>query len=123
MSASLSFFSKSLISSKDISPTLLSECSSGSSFFTNVARAFAFTSILSVGGITAFALHFQHENGEEALPRLLHAYRYAIPAFILYKSVDLFQERLPAYFGREVNREEVEKEYQIVLKEAEDLKK
>ena len=43
---------------------------SGSSFFTNVARAFAFTSILSVGGITAFALHFQHENGEEALPRL-----------------------------------------------------
>lgn len=104
----------SSVTSLSSSSSSTSGSSSGSSFFTNVARAFAFTSILSVGGITAFALHFQHENGEEALPRLLHAYRYAIPAFIQYKSVDLFQERLPAYFGREVNREEVEKAYEAL---------
>jgi len=89
-----------------------SSSSSSSSFFGNAVRAFAFTSILSAGGVAAFAYNFKQENGDEALPRLIHAYRYAIPAFIQYKSVDLFQERLPAYLGREVNRKEVDKAYE-----------
>jgi aarF domain-containing kinase len=93
---------------------LTSSSSSNSSFFGNVARAFAFTSIVSAGGVAAFAYNFQQENGEEALPRLVHAYRYAIPAFIQYKSVDVFQERLPAYFGLKVDREEVEKAYEAL---------
>ena len=99
-------------SSSTLSLSSSSSSSSSSSFFGNAARAFAFTSILSAGGVAAFAYNFKRENGDEALPRLIHAYRYAIPAFIQYKSVDLFQERLPAYFGREVNRKEVDKAYE-----------
>ena len=58
--------------------------------------------------------YFKREFGAEALPRMLEAYSVAIPGFLAYKRVQLLQERLPAYLGRQVDQAAVAREYKAL---------
>jgi aarF domain-containing kinase len=54
------------------------------------------------------------EFGPETVPRLVRAYRDAIPAFIAYKTVYVFQEQLPAALGRPVDAAAVARAYEAL---------
>lgn len=67
---------------------------------------------VGIGAYTWFSAEF----GPKAAPRLIRAYSDAIPCFIAYKSVNVFQERLPAALGRPVDEAAVAAAYEKLHK-------
>ena len=57
----------------------------------------------ALGGFASGYAYFQREYGPDALPRLVAAYRVAIPAFVSYKAAQARHEKLPPLLGKPVD--------------------